>query len=117
MRQDPGGAREHHRQLGDEASRSEHRDLTLEQRGRLGPVALEEMEHARGMVGEKDRVRMMRRLGEPNRLRFVLGRFGESAQMGEGDQEPEAIVDRGRLTASKELMGPVGRHRGEVGRR
>ena len=69
------------------------------------------------MVGQADGVRMMGWLGEPDRLGRVFGCLGESAEVGEGDAEPEAIVDRGRLTASKELVDPVGGQRGQIGRR
>ena len=60
----------------------------LEQRVCLRPVAFEEVEHARGSVGEPDRVRILRRLGEPNRIRAVLaGRLGNSAELEEAQNE------------------------------
>ena len=49
----------------------------LDQGARLRPVALEEVERARGAVGQTDGERMLRRLGEPDRLGLVLGRLGE----------------------------------------
>ena len=78
------------------------------------PVALDEVERARGVVGQADGVRVARWSGEPDHLGFVFGRLGEPAQVGEADEQPEAIVDRGRLAASKELVDPVGRQRREV---
>src|SRR2546426_11386347 len=60
------------------------------------------------MVGSTDRERMTRRLGEPDRLGLVLGRLGESAELGEAHNQPEAIVDRGGSAASKVLVDPIG---------
>ena len=48
----------------------------------------------RGDVGQADRERMMRRLGEPDRLGLVLGGLAESAELGEAQCQPAAIVDR-----------------------
>src|SRR3989442_174183 len=59
------------------------------------------------MVGSTDRERMTRRLGEPDRLGLVLGRLGESAELGEAHNQPEAIVDRGGSAASKGLVDPI----------
>jgi hypothetical protein len=36
---------------------------------------------------------MIRRLGKPDRLGFVLGRLGESAELGEAPDQPGAIPD------------------------
>ena len=72
------------------------------------------MERARGEVGQTDGERMMRRLGEPDRLGFVLGRLGESAELGEAHDQPGAIVDRWRCGVSEILVDPVGGQRREV---
>ena len=61
-----------------------------------------------------DGVRMLRRLGEPDRLGFVLGRLGESAELGEAHDQPAAIVDRRRCGGSEILVDPVGGQRREV---
>ena len=72
------------------------------------------MEHARGEVGQADGERMLGRFGEPDRLGFVPGRFGESAEFGEAHDQPGAIPDRWRASKSEILVDPVGRQRGEV---
>src|SRR5436853_7023422 len=66
------------------------------------------------MVGSTDRERMTGRLGEPDRLGLVLGRLGESAELGEAYDQPEAVVDRGWSAASKVLVGPIGGQGREV---
>jgi hypothetical protein len=86
----------------------------LDQEARLRPVALEEVERARGAVGQTDGVRMARRLGEPDRLGFVLGRLGESAELGKARDQEAAIVDRCWRDVSEILVNPVGGQRREV---
>ena len=54
------------------------------------------MKHAGGAVGETNGERLLRRLGEPERLGFVLGGLGESAEIREAHDQPAAIVDRWR---------------------
>ena len=60
---------------------------------------LEEVERGRSAVGLSDGVRMMRRPGEPDRLGFVLGRNGESTELGKTHDQPVAIRDRRRYGA------------------
>ena len=57
---------------------------------------------------------MMRRLGEPDHLRFPLDRLGESAELGQARDEEEAIVDRWRRRTSEVVVDPVGRQRREI---
>src|SRR2546426_11690966 len=80
----------------------------LDQRTCLRPVALKEVEHARCAVGLAHGVRMVRRLGEPDRLGCVLGRLGESAELGEAHDELDAIVDRCRCGVSEMLVDSLG---------
>ena len=51
------------------------------------------MERARREVGVADSEGMLRRLGEPDRLGLVLGRLGESAELGETHDHIGASVD------------------------
>src|SRR5260370_41410980 len=60
------------------------------------------------MVRSTDRERMMGRLGEPDRLGLVRGRLGESAELGEAHDQPEAVVDGGWSAASKVLVDSIG---------
>ena len=57
---------------------------------------------------------MTGRLGEPDRLGLILGRLGESAELGEAHDQPEAVVDRGWSATSKVLVDPIGGQRREV---
>src|SRR5439155_21350621 len=82
-RQRPGGGGDRPGKVEDEVPGPGHRDPALNPWARLGPVAHEEIERARGEVGQADGERMLRRLGEADRLGFVLGRFSESAEFGE----------------------------------
>ena len=72
------------------------------------------MERARGAVGESNGVRMMRRLDGPDRLGFVLGCLGESAEIGEAHDQPDAIVDGCWRGVSEILVDPIGGQRREV---
>src|SRR5207253_10644098 len=63
---------------------------------------------------ESDGVRMMHRLGKPDRLGFVLRRLGESAELSEALDQEATIVDRCRCGASEVLVEPVGGQRREV---
>ena len=65
-------------------------------------------------VGRADGERMMCRLGEPDRLGFVLGRLGESAKFREAHDQPGAIVDRRRCGKPEILVDPVGGQRREI---
>src|ERR1700730_4153098 len=64
LRQYPGGGADRPGKQEDDVPRSDHRDPVLDHRARLRPVALEEVERARGPVGHPGGGRMMRRLGE-----------------------------------------------------
>ena len=98
----------------DGVPRPSHRIPLLDQRARFRPVALEQVKRARGAVGQADGVRMTRRLGEPDRLGFVLGRLGESAELGEA-QWPASDVRRPMPGgASEGLIDPVGGQRREI---
>jgi hypothetical protein len=57
---------------------------------------------------------MLRRLSEPERLGFVLSRLSESAELGEAQEEPVAIVDRWGYGHSQILVDQVGGQRCEV---
>ena len=72
------------------------------------------MKRARGTVGLTDGERMLRRLGEPDRLDFVLGRLDESTELREAHDQPVAIIDRSRRGGSEILVDPFGRQHGEV---
>ena len=65
-------------------------------------------------MGPADGERMLRWLGEPDRLGFVLGRLGESAELGEAHDQKAAIPDRWRRGVSEILVDPVGRQRREI---
>src|SRR6266536_2898382 len=81
LRQRPGGGGDRPgKKHGDISS---YRDPMLGHCAHLRPVALEEVEHARGKVGPTDCECMLRWLGESDRFRLVLGRLGESAELGE----------------------------------
>ena len=59
--------------------------------------------------------RVLRRLGEPAHLAFLLDRLGKSTKMGEAQDQPGAIVDRCRRVDSNEVMvGQVGRQRLQI---
>src|SRR5262249_8526656 len=61
-----------------------------------------------------DGVRMMRRLGEPDRLGCVFRRLSESAEPREALNEQVAIEDRWRCSESQILVDPIDRQRREV---
>jgi hypothetical protein len=53
---------------------------------------------------------MMRLFGEPDRVGCVRARLYESAELGEGQAQVEAIEDRRRRDVSKMLADPGGGH-------
>src|SRR5262245_19278615 len=55
-----------------------------------------------------------RRCRKPDHLSFGLGRFGESAELGEAHEEPATVEDRWRGVEPEVLGDPLGRQRGEV---
>ena len=117
LRQCPGGGGDRGGKLKDDVSRAHYRNPVLDQCPRLGPVALEEAERPCGEVGPADGMRVLRRFGEPNRLGFVLGGFGESAELGKAHGQVGAIEDRGGTAMAKILGDPVGGQCREVVRR
>ena len=54
LRQRPGGGGDRPGKMDGDVAGPQHRDPVLDQRERLRPVALEQMEHARGEVGPTD---------------------------------------------------------------
>ncbi len=72
------------------------------------------MKRARSTVGLTNGECMLRRLGEPDRLGFELGRLGESTELREAHDQPVSIIDRSRRGGSEVLVNPFGRQHGEV---
>src|SRR5215472_12765247 len=95
-------------------SRPIHCDHMLEPRARFWPVALEEVACAGGVVGQADGVVILRGLGEPERLSFVLGGLCESAKFGETNDQVEAVVDRRGGGKSEILVDAVHGYHGEI---
>ncbi len=69
-------------------------NLVFDQRTGFRPVALEEVDPAHGPMGRPDGERMLRRLGDPNRLGLVVGGLAEAAEFGEAPDQAGPIVDR-----------------------
>ena len=66
-------------------------------------------------MGRTNGERMLGRPGEPEQLGLIRGRLGESAELGETADHPEATVDRYRYGAvSERLVDPVGGQRREA---
>ena len=80
----------------------------------LAQSPLEEGELARSEVGHTDGGRMLRRLSEPDRFGCILGCRREPAELGEAQDQPEAIEDGCRHKVSERLVDPVGGQRREV---
>jgi hypothetical protein len=57
---------------------------------------------------------MLRRLGEPDRLGCIFGRRREPAELGEAQEQKEAIEDGCRHKVSESLVDLVGGHRRKV---
>jgi hypothetical protein len=57
---------------------------------------------------------MLRRVGEPDRLGSAIGRLGELTDLGEGQEQPGAIHDRGRQGQSETFVVPAGGKRREI---
>jgi hypothetical protein len=72
------------------------------------------MTRPRGEVRHADAERTLRLFSQPDRLGFVPGRLGESAELGETHDQPAAIVGRCRCRESEILVDPGGRQRREV---
>src|SRR5262244_754564 len=58
---------------------------------------------------------MLGRLGQTNRLGCVLRGLGKSAELGEAEREPAAIIDRWRCGGAETLVDPIGGQGGEIG--
>src|SRR5215813_14709764 len=86
----------------------------LEQRARLRPVTLQQVNRACVIVGYADGERMLRPRRDPERLSCGLDRFGESAELGQAHHQLATIEDRYGLVGSEELIDPVGGEHGEV---
>src|SRR5207302_188739 len=114
LREDPGRGSDRGRKREDDVPRSVQHDSVFYQRAGFGPVTFKKAEYAGSMVGSTNGERMMRRLGEPDRLGLILGRLGESAELGEAHDQPEAVVDRGWSAASEVLVDSIGGQRREV---
>ena len=57
---------------------------------------------------------MLRWLGDSDRFRRVLGRLGESAELGEAHDQPSATEDRWQHGHTEIFVSPFGGQRGEV---
>src|SRR5262245_12978716 len=66
----------------------------FEEGGRLSPFALCGVESARGVVGEANGRRVVRRFVEIDRLGLVLPRLDESAERGEAKDKKSAMPSR-----------------------
>jgi len=68
------------------------------------------MDHARGEMGQPDVVRILRCLGETDDLGFLLGGFGESAELGEAQHQEGATGDptAARLTFPSQIQSAAG---------
>jgi len=80
----------------------------LNWRACLRPVTLEEMEQAGGVVGKAEGERVLRWFGEPDRIGCARDRLFESAELGEAQDEVEAIEDRCRRDVSEPLVDESG---------
>lgn len=71
----------------------------------------DEVECARGVVGQTDGVCLLRRLGELSHLGFVFGRFAKSTELSEAhDQQPPVVASLDRnlcLGREAELNSPM----------
>src|SRR5215831_19832147 len=83
-------------------------------RARLRPVALEDVQHARGEVRPTDGEGVLGWFSEADRLRLVLCRLGKSAKLGEAHDQPGATENRGRHGHPEILVDPLGGQRCKV---
>src|SRR5229473_1950452 len=72
------------------------------------------MERGRRQMSKTDGKCTLRRSGKPDRLGFVLDRFGEPAELGEATDEPEAVEDACRCGQREILVEPIGWQHREV---
>jgi len=91
--QRPGRAGHHEGKDEGDVPSPGYRDSAFDHSARLRPVALEKVERACGPVRYTDGERTLRQLCEADRLSFVVGCLGESAELGEAYGQPRAIVD------------------------
>src|SRR5262245_65910357 len=68
----------------------------------------------RGEVSQCHCEGMIRRLGEPYRLGFMVGSFAESAELSEAHDETVAVKDGCRSRGSEMCINLVGGHGGKV---
>ena len=87
----------------------------LDQWVRFRPVAPQQVDLACGDVGPADGKRMVCLCRQPDRLAFGLGRFAESAELGQAQDQPATVVNRWRGGESGKLGDPLGGQHGEVG--
>src|SRR5262245_25961657 len=94
VRQDP--SRGAHRKGKEEhdITRPERCVGAFEEGGRLSPFALFAVESARGVVGEANGRRVVRRFVEIDRLGLVLRGLDESAERGEAKDKKSAMPSR-----------------------
>ena len=79
------------------------------------PVTLEDMERSRTTVDQTHGEQMVHRLSELDDRGDVLGRLGESAELGAAHDSPATVVDRGWCGVPEKLIDPVGgQHRDVV---
>src|SRR5262245_18204129 len=91
VRQDPSRGAHRKGKEEDYVTRPQRCAGAFEEGGRLSPFALFAVESARGVVGEANGRRVVRRFVEIDRLGLVLRRLDEPAERGEAQEEKSAI--------------------------
>jgi len=81
---------------------------------RLGPLALGKVQHARSEIGPTNRENVLRWLRDLDRLRRVLGRFGESAELDEAHDRIGAAKDRWQRSHTEIFVDPAGGQHCEI---
>src|SRR5262249_24877337 len=108
LRQDPSEGDDRSGKQEADVPRPDYRCRMLEQRVRLGPVALQQVNRVCEVVDPADGIRILRPRRDPNRLGFGLDRFGESAELGQAHHQMATCEDRCGLAGSEGLIDPVG---------